>query len=284
MIDIDRGLGRMHAPSRPNSFCQPENYPDLLKDLNGDLSEYKSIVVDTLGRFVELLADHAKTVNPKLVQGDGTLTQKGWGWVGNECIAFNKRLSALNKNVIYVAHSTEKNDEEHTVFGIDAGGRTRNEIVKNMDLIGFTETQGTSRMINFAPTERFYTKNSIGITAPERLPDVLQGAPNNYLTNLFLRVAKKNAEDGKLNLKYTEIKTELNNIIEAVTDPKTADSCLEKINKLGHVYHSLAEGKHLLSGKVKAIGLVYDRTTGKFKDPVPEPKTKMAPEAKVAEK
>lgn len=265
VVDVDRGLGRMFAPARPASFIQPDTYQEVLNDLNGDLSKYRSIVIDTLGRFIELMAEHSKTVNPKFMQGDGTLTLKGWGWLGNEFGNFVKRLRRLNKHIVFVAHSMEENDGDTKVFRIDAGGRARKEIVKDMDLIGFTEMQGTQMTINFAPTERYYTKNSLGILAAERLPNVLEGAPNNYLTNLFLRAAQKFAEDGKLNLKYSALKTEINNLIEGVKNPETANACLDKLNKLEHVYHSLAEGKHLLADKVKAIGLTYDRETAKFK-------------------
>lgn len=265
LIDFDRGIHRIHPPARPNSYIQPTSYKELLDDISGDLSEYKTIIIDTLGRMLELIAEHAKIINPKFAQSDGTLTLKGWGWLGGEFCNFAKRLKALKKHVIYVAHASEEEDNGVKVYRVDAGGRARKEIFKDMDIVGFMEIQGILPIVNFAPSERFYTKNSIGITEFERLPNILQGAPNNYLTNLFLRVAQKQALDGEINLKYVEVKTEINNLIEGVKDPATANTCLDKLNKLEHVYHSLAEGKHLLTGKVKAIGLTYDRETMKFK-------------------
>lgn len=264
LIDVDRGIHRIHAPARPTSYIQPESYPELLNDLGGDLSEYRTIVIDTLGRLLELMSEHAGTINPKFRQADGTLTLKGWGWLGTEFGVFAKRLRALNKYVIYVAHAAEENDGDTKVYRVDAGGRARKEIFKDMDIVGFMEIQGILPAVNFAPNERYYTKNSIGITEFERLPNILQGAENNYLTNLFLRIQQKVREEGKLNQEYIKVKAEIKNHIEAVSDPETASQCLTAINKLTHVYHSLAEAKHLLSQKIQAIGIRYDRQSARF--------------------
>lgn len=265
LIDVDRGITRIHAPSRPEAFIQPTTYQELLDDMAGDLSEFKTIIIDTLGRLLELMTAHASKVNPKLMQSDGTLTQKGWGWLGNEFHSFSNRLRAMNKNVIYVAHAVEEQDGEQKVYRIDAGGKAKKEIFKDMDLVGFMEVQGTRPMINFGFSDRYYTKNSIGITDFEPLPSILKGEANNYLTNLFARASAKAAEDGERNKKYAEVKRTIHSNIEFVTDAETATTCLESIYKMDHVYHSLAEARHLLNEKVKVLGLAWDAKDKKFK-------------------
>jgi hypothetical protein len=265
LIDVDRGITRIHAPSRPEAFIQPQTYQELLDDISGNLSEYKTIIVDTLGRLLELMTAHALKVNPKLLQSDGTLTQKGWGWLGNEFHSFANRIRSLNKNVVYVAHAVEEQDGEQKVYRIDAGGKAKKEIFKDMDLVGFVEIQGNKPMINFGFSERYYTKNSIGITDFESLPNVLKGEQNNYLTNLFSRASAKAAEDGERNKKYAEIKRIIISNIEFVSDAETATNSLDAIYKMDHVYHSLAEARHLLNEKVRILGLEWDAKTKKFK-------------------
>lgn len=265
LVDVDRGIQRIHAPSRPGAYIQPQTYQELLDDLSGDLSEFKSIIIDTLGRLLELMTSHAPKVNSKFIQSDGTLTQKGWGWLGNEFHRFAEMLRSKGKHVIYVAHATEEQDGESKVYRIDAGGRAKKEIFKDMDLVGFMEIQGTTPMVNFGFNERYYTKNSIGIVDFETLPNVLKGEPNNYLSNLFSRAAIKAAEDGERNKKYAEVKNMITGNIEAVNDAESAQMCLESLMKMDHVYHSLAEGKHLLNEKIKALGLEYDKQAKKFK-------------------
>lgn len=265
LIDVDNGIRRVEPFLRPSSIIDGlTTYDELLNDIKGDLSQYKTIIIDTLGRFIELLSRHAGSVNSRLVQSDGQLTQKGWGWVGTEFIRFSGLLRSLGKHVIYVAHAAEEVDGDNKVYRIDAGGRAKKEILKDMDFVGFCEVYGKDLIINFGQTERYYTKNILGITQPEKLPNVMDGQPNNYMQQLFNRAAIKQKEEAKLNEKYREVKKAITSNIESVADPDTATACLESINKMDHVYQSLAEAKHLLNIKTKSLGLKYNVTKKSF--------------------
>jgi len=272
LIDVDNGVQRIHAPSRPGAYIQPTTYPELIDDLSGNLSEFSTIIVDTLGRLLELMMKHSGNVNAKFLQSDGALTQKGWGWLGNEFNRFTSKLRGLNKHMIFVAHAVEEKDEESKVYRIDAGGKAKKEIFKDMDLVGFMEVKGTKPMINFGFNEKYYTKNSIGITDFESLPNVLNGEPNKFITNLFARAATKAAEDGVRNKKYAELKRLIINNIEFINDSETANKCLESILKMTHVYNSLQEAKHLINEKIKNIGLEYDKKTNSFVEKLNEVK------------
>ena len=53
-IDVDRGVDRVQAKNRCD-FIQPETYEGLLEDLNGDLSDYETLVFDTGGKLLDLM-------------------------------------------------------------------------------------------------------------------------------------------------------------------------------------------------------------------------------------
>ena len=54
LIDVDFGINRVMASVRKD-YIQPETYEQLLEDLNGDLSDYETIVIDTGGKLLDLM-------------------------------------------------------------------------------------------------------------------------------------------------------------------------------------------------------------------------------------
>ena len=52
LIDVDRGIDRVAARNRKD-FTQPETYEELLNDLNGNLSDYETLVFDKGGKRIE---------------------------------------------------------------------------------------------------------------------------------------------------------------------------------------------------------------------------------------
>jgi len=260
LIDTDKGFSRIHLLSRPSAYIQPESYQEIIDDMkNPEFMSYDTIVVDTLGRLLELMTIHAGTVNPKLRQSDGDLTMKGWGWLAKEFTNFVQFLYGMNKNVVFVAHAVEEQDGDTKVYRIDAGGKAKKEIFKDMDIVGFMETVGQSRMINFAQNERYYTKNSIGITDFEPLPNILKGDKNDYLKNLFLRAKNKESEDAKVAVQYRKLMAQLESFIEGVTDAETAGKALDHLNEAEQIWGSKNISKKMLNDKCKKIGVEYDR-------------------------
>lgn len=264
-IDTEDGLKRVLPQHRPSNIIRALSYKEILDDLsNADLGQYKTIVIDTFGGLLDLMTIYAKEVNSKFLQSDGTLTMKGWGWLGQEFLRFSKKLKLLNKHVIFVSHATEENDGENKVYRVDAGGRAKKDIMKAMDYVGFVEVVGKNRVINWGPNERYYTKNNLGITDFEKLPNLLEGEINNYMTTFFDRSNVQRQKEAELNEKYNStmniIKSELNDVV----DSTTATAFLELLKRIDHVYQSLNEGKHLLKQKANLLGLVYNIKTKKF--------------------
>jgi len=64
LIDTDRGIDRVAAHHR-QPFIQPENYEELLGDLKAEnLREFETLVFDTGGQLLKLMAEWVKRQNP----------------------------------------------------------------------------------------------------------------------------------------------------------------------------------------------------------------------------
>ena len=84
LIDVDKGIDRVAAQYR-QPFIQPDSYEELLDDLTAEnLREYETLVFDTGGQLLKLMAEWAKRQNTANVQRDGSLSLKGYGVVGRE--------------------------------------------------------------------------------------------------------------------------------------------------------------------------------------------------------
>ena len=117
LIDFDRGMSRVKAQHRKAAiFC--DTYEEVLADLaSPEMKDYQTVVVDTGGSFVSFLQDWAMRDNPAVNrQKNGAISLKGFGAVKSEFIRFTGHVKdVLNKNIIYVFHSQEQTDKDHSV-------------------------------------------------------------------------------------------------------------------------------------------------------------------------
>ena len=57
LLDCDNGIHRVQAEYRTDCV-QVESYEDILDVLQEDLSDYETIVIDTLGKLIEFMLDY----------------------------------------------------------------------------------------------------------------------------------------------------------------------------------------------------------------------------------
>ena len=197
LIDVDRGIDRVHAKNRKD-FTQPITYEELLQDLKSDLSSYETLVFDTGGKLLDLMKPYVIKQDSKNGQKDGTtLSIKGYGAVGKE---FQRLMDYayynLNKNVVVLFHAKEDKDGEATKLRILVEGSTKDNVWQPMDLGGFMEMYNGKRTIGFDNCERYYAKGTHGIKGVIELPDLDNpNIPNDFLTKLFEKVNESIREE-----------------------------------------------------------------------------------------
>lgn len=252
VIDIDKGLGRVEPQFRTDSV-QVEKYEDIINLLEEDLTSYETLVIDTVGKLVDIIGDYVAQDNPKLKQSDGSLTQKGWGAVKVQFKIFFRKIEKLNKNLIFISHEKEDKDGEVRYIRPDISGGAKNDLIKELDFMGYLEVIGGRRTMHFAPSEKFYAKNSIGIKDFVIVPDTANG--NTFLSETLL---KQTLEARK---KEAEKRIEYNALIakgKAIIEKEEVNNALKEISSLPQIWDSKNILWAFLKESAEKKKLIYD--------------------------
>jgi len=265
LIDFDNGLRRV-AKQYQSDSVQIQSYQDLLDILTKeDISAYETIVIDTLGKMVDRIGDWLALSNPKLKQSDGQLSQKGWGSLKGEFQRFLKLLEGKNKSAIFVSHEREEKVDDKLYKRIDVSGSAGKDVIKELDFVGYMSIQGNKRIIDLAPNESYYTKNSLGINS------ILEYKPlagiNNFLSEaIFDAYQEKLKKDEELAKDYDALIEELKIKIANIKDLEQLNSYYNAVyNKHDKLWSSYQMEATFLKAKVEELGCEFDAKAKEFK-------------------
>ena len=156
LLDFD---GRAYASEYRKASVQISTWDDVAGLTAEDLAPYSTICVDTVGRLLDVLTAHLITQNPKIEQGSGVLTMRGWGELKGVYTAWLKKLLTYGKDVVLLAHEKEAKDGDARIFQPDIQGGSFGEVFKRCDSIGYLYQGAKGRVLDFNPTERWIGKN-----------------------------------------------------------------------------------------------------------------------------
>ena len=287
-IDVDLSAERINRDvlNLAAGVAQPRDYKELRQDLGigcnemelqavkKNLAAFQTIVVDTGGKLLTIMGQYGKSIEPKYGQRDGSLSLKGYGWLGKEFQRFlDHIIYQLDKHIVIVFHTVEEKDGDDTKLRIKAEGSSKNSVWEVMDLGGFMEMHGNQRTIGFSNCERYFAKGTRGIHGVYPVPELTHGVPNDFLSKLFkeynavsAREAEKAAEEKAA---YDEAMTEGYQIIATVVDAASATAALPKIKGIKHALTSEKELSVAFNGQIKALDLMWDKV---LKEYTPKPK------------
>lgn len=269
LLDFDNGVKRVNLSHLDGvDTVQITSWNDVQAVLQEDLSIYKTIVVDTIGKMMDFIISHkCGTRQPQI---------RDWGGINQEFSGFVRNLSSLNKNIIFVAHRDTRKEGDDTVFIPALREKSYNSIVTELDLLGYMEAKNENGRIKctitFDPTNRNDGKNTCNLPSVMEVPTNLDAhgnptAKNDFITiqviNPYLSMlTQKKAESDKYNKVIEEIKEN----IEFITDANSANEFASRINKFEHVGSSLMMARNLFMQKVKNLGLVYNSESKTYSD------------------
>jgi hypothetical protein len=268
-IDCDFGLDRVEARYRV-PFIQPQSYDELLADLVPEnLRDFETLVFDTGGQLLTLMSLWAMKKDPKYGQRDGTLSLKGYGFVGKEFMRLmDYCFYELKKHIVMVFHAVEEKDGDNTRLRIKVEGQTKNNVWEPMDLGGFMEMHGNDRVIGFSNCERYFAKGTRGIKGVMKVPELGPDKPNDFLTRLFDQYYKQAADEVRMaeeqKRAYEAVMEKGQAIIAKIEDANTANQAVEEMKQLEHVLTSRQELAYLFSQKVAELNLVLDKKTKQY--------------------
>lgn len=274
-IDVDFGIDRIE-PRYRKPYIQPKSYDEILEDLTPiNVQDFDTLVFDTGGKLISLMSQWAIKKDVKYGQRDGSLSLKGYGFIGRE---FQRLMDycfyELDKHIVVVFHAIEEKDGDNTRLRIKVEGQTKNNVWEPMDLGGFVEIQGNNRTIGFSNCERYFAKGTRGIHGVWQVPELGPDKPNDFLTRLFAQYnalsAAEVAQNEKEQEAYEAAMAEGQEIVAGVTDVDSANAAMSKIKAVNHALTSKKEVNAAFNAKIKELGLFYDKVLKKYTPAPPE--------------
>jgi hypothetical protein len=263
-IDIDHGIDRIEPRYRAD-YIQPKDYDEVLADLVPEnLGDYDTLVFDTGGKLISLMSLWAIKKDAKYGQRDGSLSLKGYGFVGKE---FQRLMDycfyTLNKHIVMVFHAIEDKDGDQTKLRIKVEGQTKNNVWETQDLGGFVEMIGNDRTIGFSNCEKYFAKGTRGVSGVMRIPALGPTSPNDFLTKLFEQYNAKSAEEVALQNEqkkiYDEAMEAVNSLVQTITDPESANAAVPLFKGIEHALTSEREAALIWNARIKELNLFYDK-------------------------
>lgn len=268
-IDVDFGIDRIE-PRYRKPYIQPKSYDEILEDLTPlNVKDFDTLVFDTGGKLIYLMSQWAIKKDVKYGQRDGSLSLKGYGFIGRE---FQRLMDycfyELDKHIVVVFHAIEEKDGDNTRLRIKVEGQTKNNVWEPMDLGGFVEIQGNNRTIGFSNCERYFAKGTRGIHGVWQVPELGPDKPNDFLTRLFAQYnalsAAEVAQNAEEQEAYEAAMAEGREIVAGITDADSANAAMSKIKAVNHALTSKKEVNAAFNAKIKELGLFYDKVLKKY--------------------
>ena len=100
-----------------------------------------------------------------------------------------------------------------------------NDIIKELDFLGYMEVVGRKRSISFSPSSKFYAKNSLGLDSYVEIPILNSNDKNTFLTDYILNpTIERRKNEFKTGINYDKVLAQAKAIIlkEGVTEESKA--------------------------------------------------------------
>ena len=267
LFDFDGGVNRINGAHQiPTVQVHSwEEAQEAFAEVKAS-AEYKSIVIDTVGKMLAYMEDYIKRTDPKKRKADGSLSLQGYGVRKQMFINFIKECATIGKNVIFVAHEVEQKRGEETVIRPEVGGSSSADLLKELDLVGYMEMFGKIRTISFDPCEKFYAKNSCNMQGVIHVPLLFDesGNPkgdNRFMSNVIDAYHARLKRNKETTAKYEALVDEVKAKITAIETAEDANDFVAWIKGIEHVYNSKAVALTAFGQRTKQLGLTYNKAT-----------------------
>ena len=274
VFDFDGGITRVNGAHQAPTvqITQWEDCTAALKEVGDD---FDSIIIDTAGKMLSFMDNFIKrhpSEYPKMWNDNTGLSLKGYGARKMMFINFLLDVQKMGKNLIFIAHEKEEKRGVNTIIRPEIGGSSANDLMKELDLVGYMEAKGVRRTISFNPCESFYAKNTCNLPALIEIPTLIdaqgniitkdaKGAPlsNNLLTLIIQQFGAMQNQNIEKTAEYEQIIAIIDEKIGYIEDAKTANEVVEEIMGMQHVYNSQFVASNKVAAKAKALGLTFNK-------------------------
>jgi len=262
LLDFDGGIHRV-SPQHQTDTLQVNNWDEVLSVLKEDLTAYKTLVIDTAGKMLDYMTSYLIKNDPKLGKRDGALSLQGYGARKVMFSNFLAQVNMLSKHLVFVAHDKEEKDGDTKFIRPEIGGSSGNDLIKEIDLVGYMEAIGKKRTISFDPCEKFYGKNTCQLETVINLPDVNK-LPNNLMTAIFERYTKSLEDRKKVADEYNSLMIVIKDGIEAANDVESLNNLIPWAKSLQAIWDSRLQASLLIAEQAKKLEAKFNRESNKY--------------------
>lgn len=268
LLDFDGGVHRVNGAFQCPTL-QVKSWDEVLEALEEDLSEFGTIVIDTVGKMLDYMSAYIIKNDSKMAMRDGSLSLKGYGARKTMFVNFISKCSMLGKHVVFVAHEKEEKDGEMRIVRPEIGGSSAGDLMKELDLVGYMQAIGTERHVFWSPQEKFYAKNTCNLPQAHKVPIIIDKdgnvtSSNNFLSSIFASYKGYLDKQAAIGDEYAALIDVIKENVDLVQDAQTANEVAEKIKSFSHIWDSKLRGGLLLNDKCKSIGLKLNKLTKQY--------------------
>ena len=270
LFDYDGGVQRINGAHQVLTL-QPTSWEDTnlaLQEIQNEMPEIKTIVIDTVGKMLDYMSAYIIKTDPKMAMRDGSLSLKGYGVRKQMFVNFIKQLALMGKNVVFIAHEREERRGEETFKRPEIGGSSANDLIKELDLVGYMYAVGKERVITFDPAEYYYAKNTCNLPAAIKLPVVVdeqgKGSSNVAFSNIVAqyKVAQEKRQD--TTARYEMLLGLIEETMSAVVDVDSLNEAMVKLFAMEQIYDSFLRSQRAIANKGKELGLTYNKIAKRY--------------------
>jgi hypothetical protein len=253
LLDFDGGSYR--AANRKD-VVQVKEWADAANITAEDMAPYKTVIIDTAGRALDMLTADIIRNDAKKANG-GSLTMPGWGVLKARFGAYLTLLNSFGKDVVLVAHMEEKQRGDEIIERLDVQGGSKSEIYKAADAMGRLTIENGQRMLKFSPTDAAFGKNP-GQLEPLAVPKADSPDFDGFLARVIAttkdRLNAMSADQKAAKAEQDWFRAEL----PKVKDADTLNGLIERAKKGGKAVVML------LHARATELGLIGDKASGTY--------------------
>ncbi len=259
LLDFDNGA---HRARNRGDAVRVSSWADVSGITAVDLEPYRTVVMDTAGRALDVLTAQIVKDNAKHGNGAGGLSLKGFGELKGRFASFLKLLNGFGKDVVLVVHAEEKQNGDDIIERLDMQGSSKNEVYKAADAMGRLTIRDGKRWLLFSPTDAAFGKN------PGQLPPLAVPQTGSPEFAGFLAEVIQRQKDGinAMTESQREAAQEQAWFTETLPTVETVDgvnALAERVKAAGGAVGAIYKAR------AKALGFTWDKEANAFADPTP---------------
>ena len=268
LLDFDMGLQRAVNRKTAVRVDSWSDVMDLIKSKDFSSLNPNTIIIDTAGTMLDnYIAEYVKKDDPKNSRRGGELSLQGYGAIKNVFKQFMDWAKKQGKNLIFIAHATDKRDGDDTLAIPKMTGGSYDILRESSDLIGYMYSSKNARVIDFTPKATHIGKDCAEIGLVE-IPHYTEESYATFIQDLIDKTLNKMNEMGEEQQAALETIKEYREVVKSINHADDANIQIDVISEEESKVMKV-QLFNILKDHCESIGVEYDRKTKKFQENVP---------------